>query len=720
MERGLNNNAVILLRFLYGERKIIANSEQNIFVDFYSDAKGYRYEKMVRDEEFELEYYDLLTNLGLISFDQANYEVKNIRDLNYEEQVCQLIEWINSNSVELFESGAELIQPEERNYYTGTVELKIKSSLEADWFDIKAIIVVGEFEIPFINFRKYILDGKREYKLEDGSVFVIPKEWFARFLDLFTFAKPKENKILLHKQHFSILERAEQGVKSHAIDKLELLNQKEKLSAAVLPEKLAATLRPYQQEGYTWLLYLQQNGLGGCLADDMGLGKTLQTICLLLKSKEINKVPDIENKSEKVKSDLFSSNEKVLNSLIVVPASLVHNWQNEIMRFAPSLKSMVYVGSQRSELLKNFQQHDIIISSYHTIRQDIEIISNYHFHYTILDESQVIKNPSSKIYKAMQILNSDYRLVLTGTPIENSLTDLWSQMNFINKGLLGSLNFFKKEYVVAIEKKNNEISSKKLKKLINPFILRRTKEEVAKDLPEISDQVIYCNMTEEQKKFYDEEKSGIRNAIFDEIEKDGKENASIIVLQGLTRLRQISNHPKMVDENYLEGSGKFTEIIRNTEDIISRGHKVLIFSSFVKHLNLLKESFESDNIQHTMLTGESTNREDIVKAFQENEECKVFLISLKAGGVGLNLTAADYVFILDPWWNPASEEQAISRAHRIGQVKNVFVYRFISANSIEEKIQILQEKKSKLAESFVHSNNPMKDISKEELEGLFE
>ncbi|MCK4920910.1 MAG: hypothetical protein KAS71_07680, partial [Bacteroidales bacterium] len=556
IEKGIRNNAVILLRFQYDERKILANTEQQVYVDFYTEKNRFRYEKFSRDMEFESEYHDLLTNLGLISFDQANYEVKNIRELSYEEQLYQLIEWVNNNTSELLESGAELVQPDGDIYYTGAIELKISNSLDNDWFDIKANISIGKYSIPFFHFRKHILEMRREFVLEDGSVFIIPGEWFSRFKDLFTFATTKKDKILLHKQHFSILEKAEKGIKSLDFDKLEMLNRKERLTPALVPEKLAAELRPYQLEGYTWLKYLQQNGLGGCLADDMGLGKTLQAISLLLKSKETQSLSGSENLVPN-QVDLFSVEERVLTSLIIVPASLVHNWKNELKRFAPSMKSMAYIGSQRTGFLKNFHLYDIIISSYHTIRQDIEIISNYHFHYAILDESQLIKNPSSKLYKAMQILNSDYRLVLTGTPIENSLTDLWSQMNFINKGLLGSLNFFRKEYVMPIEKKNDEIRSKKLKKLINPFILRRTKEEVANDLPEISDEVIYCNMTEEQKKFYDEEKSGIRNAIFEGIEKEGVEKTSIIVLQGLTRLRQISNHPKMVDENYLEGSGKF-------------------------------------------------------------------------------------------------------------------------------------------------------------------
>jgi len=274
------------------------------------------------------------------------------------------------------------------------------------------------------------------------------------------------------------------------------------------------------------------------------------------------------------------------------------------------------------------------------------------------------------------------------------------------------LNFFKKEFTVPIEKKNQQEKEEKLKKLINPYILRRKKDEVAVDLPPVSEQIIYCSMTDEQRKFYESEKSIIRNSIFEKIDNQGVEKSSMIVLQGLTRLRQIANHPLLVDEQYADESGKFNEISRNIENIILEGHKVLVFSSFVKHLEIVETYIKTEKIKYTMLTGESLNREGIVKAFQNNPECKVFLISLKAGGVGLNLTAADYVFILDPWWNPASESQALNRAHRIGQDKKVFVYRFISENSIEEKIQMLQERKSNLAATFIHSNNPMKDISK--------
>lgn len=721
MERGLRNNAVLLLRFFYGKKAVLANSEQEVFVDFFADGGQFRFEKYYRDQEFESTIQDQLNSLSLDSFDQVNYELRENRDLPYEEQVYGLVEWVNLNFEEIRDSGI-LIQQKTglSDFYLSSFDLKLNSEFSNDWFDIFATIKAGEFEIPFIALRKNILEGTREFPLPDGNIFILPLEWFARFRELFEFGKVDDQRIRLHKQHFFILEKAEKGTKNKDFSKLEILNRKEALPFAGLPRDLDAQLRPYQVEGYTWLSYLQQQNLGGCLADDMGLGKTLQAISLLQRNKESLKPEVIQTKDTNQQLDLFNQSEENHTSLVVVPASLVHNWINEIKRFAPGLKTLAYTGLQRSSYLKKFHKYDVIVSTYHTIRQDIESVSSFRFHYVILDESQVIKNPSSKVYKAVQLLNSKYRLVLTGTPIENSLTDLWAQMNFINNGLLGSLNFFKREYVNPIEKKNDVSREKKLKQLINPFILRRKKEEVARELPELSEQVIYCNMTDEQRKIYEEEKSSIRNSIFAKIEDQGLEKSAMIVLQGLTRLRQISNHPRLVDDNYRESSGKFEEIIRNIENIVAEGHKALVFSSFVRHLEIIRDEFMVKGLEYTMLTGESIRREDIISSFQENPECRIFLISLKAGGVGLNLTAADYVFILDPWWNPASEDQAVNRAHRIGQDKNVFVYRFISVNSIEEKIQKLQEKKSRLAENFVRANNPLKDVSKEELKVLFE
>jgi SNF2 family DNA or RNA helicase len=322
----------------------------------------------------------------------------------------------------------------------------------------------------------------------------------------------------------------------------------------------------------------------------------------------------------------------------------------------------------------------------------------------------MIKNPGSAVYRAMTRLKSDFKLVLTGTPVENSLTDLWSQLNCVNPGLLGDLSFFRREFARPIEKDGDDTQEGKLRKIIKPFILRRTKEMVASDLPPVTEQTVFCDMTEEQNKLYEEEKSSVRNSILNSIETTGLEKSAIIVLQGLMKLRQLSNHPVMAYEDYKSGSGKFETVLQDMESVISEGHKILVFSSFVKHLALYSAELQRKRIRFSMLTGASTNREKIVSTFQDDPENRIFLISLKAGGVGLNLTAADYVFILDPWWNPASEMQAMSRAHRIGQDKNVFVYKYITTNSIEEKITRLQERKSKLADTFITSNNPLKEI----------
>jgi SNF2 family DNA or RNA helicase len=346
------------------------------------------------------------------------------------------------------------------------------------------------------------------------------------------------------------------------------------------------------------------------------------------------------------------------------------------------------------------------------------MLKEHEFFYLILDESQNIKNSGSKTYQTITKLKAKHRLVLTGTPIENSLSDLWSQINFLNKGLLGNQAYFKREFITPIEKKNDPEKQTKLQTLIRPFVLRRKKEEVARDLPPLTEQIRYCGMSKEQQTTYEKEKSIIRNNILQNIEKEGIKKSAIVVLQGLTKLRQLANHPSMLNADDEAESGKFDEIFRSLKSLMAENHKVLIFSSFVKHLELLKQKIESEKWKYSILTGQTTKREEVIKKFQEDPENRIFLISLKAGGVGLNLTSADYVFIIDPWWNPAAENQAINRAHRIGQDKKVFVYRFITEDTIEEKIQLLKERKSSLAEKFVNSNNPFQEITQKEIISL--
>ena len=413
--------------------------------------------------------------------------------------------------------------------------------------------------------------------------------------------------------------------------------------------------------------------------------------------------------------DLFGSRSNADTSLVIVPASLCHNWYNEIKKFFPSLTAVIHHGTGRQKSASHFYGYDIIISSYHTVRQDIEILSAINFFYVILDESQHIKNPTSNIYRSVMRLRSSYRLVLSGTPVENSLTDLWTQLSFVNPGLLGSLTFFRREFARPIEKSFEEEKENRLRKIIQPFIMRRTKEMVVTELPPVTEQVILCDMSDEQAAIYEREKSAVRNSILENIESVGMEKSAIMVLQGLMRLRQIANHPILTDVSYNGGSGKYDTITQNIDSVIAEGHKILVFSSFVKHLELFPEWLTASNIGYAMLTGSTRNREGIIEGFRKDDNIRVFLISLKAGGVGLNLTEADYVFILDPWWNPASEIQALSRAHRIGQEKRVFVSRYISQETIEEKILRLQERKSRLAGTFAGMHSPFEELDVKEM-----
>jgi SNF2 family DNA or RNA helicase len=317
------------------------------------------------------------------------------------------------------------------------------------------------------------------------------------------------------------------------------------------------------------------------------------------------------------------------------------------------------------------------------------------------------------------LLQGEHRLALTGTPVENSLSDLWAQMNFLNPGMLGSLPFFRRHFLVPIEKQNDQDSLEKLQILTRPFLLRRTKEEVERDLPPLMEQIILCEMEERQQQVYETEKSMVRNSILASIEQEGVKRSSVFILEGLTRLRQLANHPLMLNDLTIDESGKFEEIFLMLENVVAEKHKVLIFSSFVKHLELIRERLEKLRLNYAILTGKTQNRKEVIDRFQNHPDVPIFLISLKAGGVGLNLTGADYVFIIDPWWNPASENQAISRSHRIGQNKPVFVYRFITRDSIEEKIRNLQQKKSSLADKLINSNNPLQNLTSEEVMNIF-
>ncbi len=706
LEMGIRNIPVLILKFRYEEQEVFRDSTTNSFT-ILEEENGYLYKKIIRDRQWEDDRISTLNDLGFYSEDNINFTVAS-KTGEKNEELYSIIEWLNESYDELSAEGFAIEKGSlDKNYSLKPIKLDINYEVVNDWFDLEAVVRINGREIPFIRFRKNILEGKREYVDEDGSVLILPEEWFARYSELLELGSTEQDRLRLHKQHFSLLGDILDTKECKSCPALEKLVIPDSIPGVEMPEGMDISMRDYQKEGLKWMVFLQDNKLGGCLADDMGLGKTIQTLALLQLNKE--KYDDALPEQSDHKQQLFTSQTR-RTSLLIVPASLIYNWENEIKRFTPRLRTYSYKGNQRKKSTRYFPDYDIILSSYHTVRQDIDLISKFKFHYIVLDESQVIKNPASQLYKAVSRLQSDHKLVLTGTPVENSLTDLWTQLNFVNTGLLGSLSYFKREFAVPIEKDKAEDREERLTRLIKPFILRRTKEEVAADLPPMMENTVFCDMSEDQFKRYEEEKSLVRNSILENAVKIGEEKSALIVLQGLMKLRQISNHPLLADPDYKSDSGKFDNVLHDIEAVISEGHKILVFSSFVRHLDLFAREFETRALKYSMLTGSSTNRGKIVEEFQNDKNNSLFLISLKAGGVGLNLTAADYVFILDPWWNPSAELQALNRAHRIGQNKSVFVKRYISTYSIEEKIVNLQKRKSRLAETFISTNNPLKEM----------
>jgi superfamily II DNA or RNA helicase len=595
LETGLNNRTVLLLTFRYNGQAIHADSPVTRFVHYSGKENGHAFTLFRRDLSWENEKIDAIKELGLRTRDDRLFYLSEKHTVDALSDLYAAVNFINETREELDGSEIRIRSRLGKPYYLGKIGMDLDSREKEEWFHVKGLARFGQVPIPFYKLRDHILQGQREYELPGGEIAILPEEWVTRYRSMFEFGKLKGEEIRIHKQHFSMMDGSVRVFHPETLERLEKLNETESIPAMEPPAGLHAEMRSYQREGYTWLCFLQQNGFGGCLADDMGLGKTLQAIAVLVRSKQLH---ELEDDREPIAPDvrqmsLFRRQVHSPTSLVVVPASLLHNWVREFSRFAPGLKVLAHMGIQRNRELSHFTRYDVIISTYHTLRQDIEQMADFNFHYVILDESQMIKNPSSKVYQAVTELNCRHRIVLTGTPIENSLTDLWAQVNFVNPGLLGSLSFFKKSFVQPIERRKDEHREEKLKELINPFILRRTKQEVARELPPVFEQVRLCSMTDDQRRAYEEEKSLARNSIIENLEEIGLEKSSILVLQALTRLRQIANHPAMLEEFAGTDSGKFSEVCRDVESVVSEGHRILMFSSFVKHLDLFRAEFQS-------------------------------------------------------------------------------------------------------------------------------
>ena len=557
-----------------------------------------------------------------------------------------------------------------------------------DWFDLSIRVKQGNTSFHFKELIRNIRENNPIYELGEGEVFVIPQEWFSRFQSIAKYAKVQGEKLQLAKTHYALLEAVPEIKPATLVEKVNYTPS----------VNLKATLRPYQVEGVEWLLQHYYNGVGACLADDMGLGKTLQILALLVHIHD-----SLPEKSLPYK-DLFSAMEpqkEALKVLVILPSSLIFNWYDEVKRFAPQLKCTQYVGTgeERKRKVRRLTNYDLVLTSYPIVERDSKELQQLDFRYIILDESQRIKNKNSKTFKAINGLNAPHRIALSGTPIENSLGDLWSQMQFINPNILKSYASFHKNYEVEISKKKNMVALEELKTIISPFLLRRTKEQVLDDLPEMEAQIAYCEMSEEQALWYEREKSMVRNQL---LHIDGR-LTEFNALNMLTKLRQISNHPKLVDKDSEIASGKYEEVVNYMEELVQSGHKGLVFSSFVSHLALYEAWCRDRGVKYAKLTGSTPteHRKAEVEKFRQGKDVSFFFISLKAGEVGLNLTEASYVLLLDPWWNPFSERQAIGRAHRLGQEHKVNVVRFVSKDTIEEKIIRLQAAKTELFEDIV-------------------
>jgi hypothetical protein len=586
--------------------------------------------------------------------------------------------------------------------YKADISIAVISGM--DWFETAVKVKFNKKTVALKHLHKSIRNKSKFVQLDDGTQGIIPDDWIRKFQGYFSAGEVVEDVIKIRKVNYNSVSDLFEDSMLDGLIKEELsyyrkaLANFESIKAIEVPKDLKATLRPYQQDGLNWLNFLDDFNFGACLADDMGLGKTIQIIAFMLSQRE--KIGRNTN-------------------LIVVPASLIHNWQQEILKFAPTLKVLTLYGSDRVKTIKEFITYDVVLTSYGTLLADIKSVKEYHFNYVFLDESQTIKNPESQRYKAVRLLQSRNKVVLTGTPIENNTFDLYGQLSFACPGLLGSKEQFKQLYSVPIDQFKDSTRAKELQSKINPFILRRTKQQVAKELPDKTEMIIYCEMGQRQKEVYDAARTEIRDFLMGKSE-DELAKSSMHVLQGITKLRQICNSTALLnnDEYYGNASSKMDALIEQIQNKAPY-HKILVFSQFVTMLDLIKTELVNHNIRFAYLTGQTRDRAKVVDSFQNDQDVRVFLISLKAGGTGLNLTQADYIYLVDPWWNPAVENQAIDRAYRIGQEKNVVAVRLICPDTVEEKIMRMQLTKMDIANELIKSEESIfKNLSRADLLGM--
>jgi SNF2 family DNA or RNA helicase len=639
---------------------------------------------------------------GFVRFEKGNVLALKGAEVLKNNWFFLFIDLLKEKQIPLF--GSENLK--QFRFNTAKPSTKMYISSNTDWFDAKVEISFGEQKVSVQDIKNMLANKQQFVPLKDGSLGVLPEKWLNKYSLLFKVGEGSQQNLKLSKYHFSILDelyeqRDEEELIFQLEGKYEKIREKYSIADVPPPEHLTPILRPYQVSGFQWLNYLHDVQWGGILADDMGLGKTIQTLSFLQHLKEKN---------------------GSLVALVVCPTTLLYNWQNELKKFTPSLSFRIHHGGTRTKNQLFKEPVEVIITTYGTLRSDIKMFSEVKFDYVILDESQAIKNPTSKVTKAACLLQATNKLCLSGTPLQNNTFDIYAQMNFLNPGMLGTVEYFKHNFSMPIDKFDEKEQKEHLRKFVFPFILRRTKEQVAKDLPEKQEMVLYCEMGTAQRKIYDAYRNDYRDKLLGMVEEKGIQKSQLSILQGLMKLRQICDSPAIIkDENYPNESVKLAELTREIAENIG-DHKALVFSQFLGMLGLIKEELTKLGIDYEYFDGGSTiqEREKAIERFQNDSNCRVFLISLKAGGVGLNLTAADYVYIVDPWWNPAVEQQAIDRTHRIGQTKNIFAYRMICNDTVEDKILKLQDRKRSLAKELISDEEGfVKSLTKDDIAYLF-
>jgi len=696
----LDNYVIIEPIITYGSTEIPILSKKQIYS---RDNKGVIF-TVNRNEEAEIAFTALLIKQHphfeeQLEFDLPYFYLHRQRFLNEDWFLNAFEEWQSQGIAVL---GFNKLRGNRLNGNKAKITIRVTSG--TNWFNTEIIAEFGKKKASLKQLQQAVKNKNKFVHLDDGTLGILPREWIEKFSAYFNAAEVIDDKLLTSKVNFTEVAQLydeaalDNKVKNELLLYHSTLENFESIQPVDVPAELNATLRDYQKHGLNWLNFLDDFNFGGCLADDMGLGKSVQIIAFIL----------LQRKKRQHNTNL-----------LVVPTSLIFNWKAEVEKFAPSIKIFTINGAGKTKDPDAFDAYEIILISYGTLIAAISYLKNYEFNYIFLDESQNIKNIESQRYQAARLLKSRNKIAITGTPIENNVFDLYAQLSFACPGLLGSKQHFRDIYSIPIDKFKVSKRAKELQQKIAPFILRRTKKQVATELPEKTEMVLYCPMATEQRKVYDAYEKEFREFISAETNDEIAKN-SMHVLRGLTRLRQICNSPVLLEEEklFVDASAKIEALIEQIESK-SHQHKILIFSQFVTMLDLIKKEICARNIRYEYLTGSTKNREAVVNSFQNDDNIRVFLVSLKAGGTGLNLTEADYVYLVDPWWNPAVENQAIDRSYRIGQKKNVVAVRLICPDTIEKKILSLQETKKDLSVNLVKTDTSfLKSISKNDLLAL--